>query len=100
MHRLQVILPSIYDHGTHYVTNQRLTLEILKEISDCDDVLEVAGEYLGSCGSIGSIHERSSKRDTYRCDRTTATKTTNLSIRLKTLFIIGSIVAANVLSLL
>ena len=49
--------PSIYDHGTHYVTNQKLTLEMLKEISDCDDVLEVTGEYSGSCGSIGSVHE-------------------------------------------
>ena len=55
------MVPSIYDHGTHYVTNQRLTLEILREISDCDDVLEVAGEYSGSCGSIGSVHERSEK---------------------------------------
>lgn len=26
--------PAIYDKGTHYVTNQELTLEILKEISD------------------------------------------------------------------
>ena len=55
------MVPSIYDHGTHYVTNQRLTLEILREISDCDDVLEVTGEYSGSCGSIGSVHERSEK---------------------------------------
>jgi hypothetical protein len=55
------MMPSIYDHGTHYVTNQRLTLEILKEISDSEDVLEVAGEYSGSCGSIGSVHERSGK---------------------------------------
>jgi hypothetical protein len=55
------MVPSIYDHGTHYVTNQKLTLEILKEISDCDDVLEVTGEYSGSCGSIGSVHERSEK---------------------------------------
>jgi hypothetical protein len=29
--------------GTHYVTNHKLILEILKEISDSDDVLEVAG---------------------------------------------------------
>jgi hypothetical protein len=50
--------PSIYDHGTHYVTNQKLTLEIRKEISDCDDVLGVVGEYSGSCGSTGSIYER------------------------------------------
>jgi hypothetical protein len=55
------MVPSIHDHGTHYVTNQRLTLEMLKEISDCDDVLEVTGEYSGSCGSIGSVHERSEK---------------------------------------
>jgi hypothetical protein len=53
------MVPSIYDHGTHYVTNQRLTLDMLKEMSDCEDVLEVAGEYSGSCGSIGSVHERS-----------------------------------------
>ena len=46
---------------SHYITNQRLTLEILREISDCDDVLEVAGEYSGSCGSIGSVHERTEK---------------------------------------
>jgi hypothetical protein len=55
------MVPSIHDHGTHYVTNQKLTLEILKEISDCEDVLEVTGEYSGSCGSIGSVHERSEK---------------------------------------
>ena len=55
------MVPSVYDKGTHYVTNQKLTLEILKEISDCEDVLEVAGEYSGSCGSIGSVHERSEK---------------------------------------
>jgi hypothetical protein len=52
------MVPSIYDNGTHYVTNQKLTLEMLKEISDCDDVLEVAGEYSGSCASVGSMHER------------------------------------------
>jgi len=55
------MVPSVYDRGTHYVTNQKITLEIIKEISDCDDVLEVAGEYSGSCGSLGSVHERSEK---------------------------------------
>ena len=55
------MVPSIYDKGTHYVTNQKLTLEMLKEISDCDDVLEVAGEYSGSCSSVGSVHERTMK---------------------------------------
>jgi hypothetical protein len=28
------MLPAVYDKGTHYVTNQKLTLEVLKEISD------------------------------------------------------------------
>jgi hypothetical protein len=55
------MVPSIYDNGTHYVTNQRLTLEMLKEISDCKDVLQVSGEYSGSCASIGSVHEHSVK---------------------------------------
>jgi hypothetical protein len=57
------MVPSIYDNGTHYVTNQKLTLEMLKEISDCDDVLEVAGEYSGSCASVGSTHERTTKNE-------------------------------------
>ncbi|HEY5631045.1 MAG TPA: hypothetical protein VIR31_02870, partial [Nitrososphaeraceae archaeon] len=34
------MLPAIYDNGTHYVTNQRLTLEILKEMCSSEDVLE------------------------------------------------------------
>jgi hypothetical protein len=50
--------PAIYDNGTHYGTNQKLTLEILKEISDSDDVLEVTGEYTGGLGSYGVSHER------------------------------------------
>jgi hypothetical protein len=52
------MMPAVYDKGTHYVTNQKLTLQILKEISDSDDVLEITGEYSGSCGSIGPTHER------------------------------------------
>lgn len=38
------MMPAIYDHGTHFVTNQKLTLQILKEISDSDDVIEATGE--------------------------------------------------------
>jgi hypothetical protein len=30
------MMPDIHDHGTHFVTDERLTLEILKEISDSD----------------------------------------------------------------
>ena len=50
-------LPTIYDKGTHYVTNQRLTLEALKEISDSENVIEVTGDYTGSIGGWGASHE-------------------------------------------
>jgi hypothetical protein len=51
--------PAIYDNGTHYVTNQQLTLDILKEISDSEDVIEVTGEYTGGLGGYGASHEYS-----------------------------------------
>ena len=51
--------PAIYDNGTHFVTNHTLTLEMLKEISDSDDVLEVAGEYTANITAIGSSHVHS-----------------------------------------
>jgi Carboxypeptidase regulatory-like domain len=51
------MMPAIYDNGTHYVINQKLTLEMLKEISDSEDVLEVTGEYTGSIGGFGPSHE-------------------------------------------
>jgi hypothetical protein len=51
-------MPVIYDSGTHFVTDQKLTLETLKEISDSDDVIEIAGEYSGSSVSNGPAHER------------------------------------------
>jgi Carboxypeptidase regulatory-like domain len=49
--------PAIYDNGTHYVTNQELTLDILQEISDSEDVIEVTGEYTGGLGGYGASHE-------------------------------------------
>jgi hypothetical protein len=51
------MMPAIYDNGTHYVINQKLTLEMLKELSDSEDVLEVTGEYTGSIGGFGPSHE-------------------------------------------
>lgn len=51
------MLPAIYDHGTHYVTNQRLTLEVLKEICESHDVLEVTGDYTGTPTGRGASHE-------------------------------------------
>lgn len=51
--------PAIFDNGTHYVTNQKLTLEMLKEISDSPDVEEVHGSFCGGIGMRGAYFERS-----------------------------------------
>ncbi|HZA08303.1 MAG TPA: hypothetical protein VE619_11420 [Nitrososphaeraceae archaeon] len=51
------MLPAIYDHGTHYVTNQRLSLEALKEICESENVLEVTGDYTGTLTGRGASHE-------------------------------------------
>jgi hypothetical protein len=50
--------PAIFDNGTHYVTNQKLTLEMLKEISDSPDVEEVHGSFCGGTGMRGAYFER------------------------------------------
>jgi hypothetical protein len=63
------MMPAIYDNGTHYVINQRLTLEKLKEISDSEDVIEVTGDYTGTLTALGASH------DTRRDDNTTITST-------------------------
>lgn len=49
--------PAIFDNGTHFATNQKVTLEILKEISDSDDVVEITGDYTGSIGTYPVSHE-------------------------------------------
>jgi hypothetical protein len=50
-------MPAIYDNGTHYVTNQKLTLETLKRLNDFEHVLKVTGEYSG--GSYASTKSTS-----------------------------------------
>ena len=50
-------VPAVYDNGTHYVTNMRLTLEILKTLQDFDFVLEVTGDYTGTLTGRGASHE-------------------------------------------
>jgi hypothetical protein len=45
VYKITGTVPTVYDNGTHYVTNQKLTLEMLKEISDPKDVIEVTGAY-------------------------------------------------------
>ena len=51
------MLPAVYDKGTHYVTNQKLTLEVLKEISDSEDVVQVSSEYTGCYATMGAPGE-------------------------------------------
>jgi hypothetical protein len=57
------MVPAIYDKGTHYVTNHRLTLEMLKEICDVDYVIEVTGEYTGGITGRGASHEHLDMND-------------------------------------
>lgn len=65
--------PAIYDSGTHYVTNQQLTLDILKEISDSEDVIEVTGEYTGGLGGYGGSHEHSHEHSSFNKRRLVTT---------------------------
>lgn len=52
------MVPEVYDSGTHYVVNHKLTLEKLKEISLCDqNILEIRGEYIGNVGLKESKHK-------------------------------------------
>jgi hypothetical protein len=51
--------PSIHDNGTHYVTNQRLTLELLNELSEPDDVIEITGYYTANLSGVGATHSKS-----------------------------------------
>ena len=50
-------VPAIYDNGTHYVTNMRLTLETLKTLQDFDFVLEITGDHTGTLTGRGASHE-------------------------------------------
>ena len=62
MRKTQMV-PAIYDKGTHYVTNQRLTLETLKKMSDSQDVIEITGEYTGGITARGASHEHRDMSD-------------------------------------
>ena len=55
------MVPSIHDNGTHYVVNQRLSLEFLKELSNLEEVIDIAGDYTGGVTGRGASHEQ---RDT------------------------------------
>lgn len=49
-------IPAVYDKGTHYVTDQQLSLEILEEISADPDVVEIKGDLMDVGGSRGPSH--------------------------------------------
>jgi hypothetical protein len=50
-------VPAIYDNGTHFATNMRLTSDILKRLNDFDFVIEVSGDYTGTPTGRGASHE-------------------------------------------
>jgi hypothetical protein len=50
-------VPAIYDKGTHYVTNMRLTLDILKRLNEFEFVEEITGDYTGTLTGMGASHE-------------------------------------------
>jgi hypothetical protein len=42
------LLPTIHENGTHYIANMRLTLELLRAISDSEEgILRITGDYTG-----------------------------------------------------
>ena len=51
------MVPSIHDNGTHYVVNHRLTLEFLKDLSNSEDVIDIAGDFTGGVTGRGASHE-------------------------------------------
>jgi hypothetical protein len=62
------MIPAIYDNGTHYVANHRLTSEMLEQICKDEDVLEVTGEYTGGIGGWGASHEARHSNKQYEYD--------------------------------
>ena len=49
---------AIYDEGTHYVANHKITLEMLERIQKHTDVQEIKGEILAVPLQGGAAHER------------------------------------------
>jgi hypothetical protein len=45
------------DKGTHYVTNMRLTLDILRRLNDFEFVEEITGDYTGTLTGLGASHQ-------------------------------------------
>jgi hypothetical protein len=51
------MIPAIYDNGTYYVANHRVSSEMLEQICKDEDVLEVTREYTGGIEACGASHE-------------------------------------------
>lgn len=43
IYKITGAMATVYDNGTHYVTNQKLSLDTLKNISDLDGIIEITG---------------------------------------------------------
>jgi hypothetical protein len=43
IYKITGAMATIYDNGTHYVTNQKLSLDTLKNISDLEGIIEITG---------------------------------------------------------
>ena len=43
IYKITGAMATVYDSGTHYVTNQNLSLDILKNLSDFKDIIEITG---------------------------------------------------------
>jgi hypothetical protein len=52
------MISAIYNNGTHYVANHRLTSEMLEQICKDEDVIEVTGEYTGGKTRLFQIRKR------------------------------------------
>ena len=43
IYKITGAMAMVYDSGTHYVTNQKLSLDTLKNISDLNGIIEITG---------------------------------------------------------
>lgn len=43
IYKITGAMATVYDNGTHYVTNQKLSLDMLKNISELKGIIEITG---------------------------------------------------------
>jgi hypothetical protein len=59
IYKITGAMATVYDDGTHYVINQKLSLDILKRISNLDGIVQITG----APTTIGCWFSDSLKRD-------------------------------------